>query len=391
MTSSQPFAPSPSPFQIGFGTAAECLAHGTPLVYVRRELFAEEPFLRQLLAQAGCGVEIARDDFDAGRWGPSLAAAAALSPHYAGATDGAAAVAAALERLAAGQGLPTEGRPAAGEKEILETLFYTPYLSSLPLDVPPWFLQQAGGAVSAAPSSSSGAWPSFPRAPLLPQHDLADTRAFVDLLAACFGRPSPAPPPPAAAADLFLPSGGPLFVARAPGRLDVMGGIADYSGSLVLQSTLALAAHAAVQLQPRDARPGRIVAVSVGTEGGGRAGRCDHLELPLSALVDGAGVPVSFAAAAALFSGDAAWAGYMAGNLLTLMREKGACLPPGVSLALLLRSDVPEGKGVSSSAAVAVASMTALAAALGVSLGAEELATLAQRTENLVCDLVFYF
>lgn len=28
-----------------------------------------------------------------------------------------------------------------------------------------------------------------------------------------------------------------VFVARAPGRLDVMGGIADYSGSLVLQVT----------------------------------------------------------------------------------------------------------------------------------------------------------
>ena len=26
-----------------------------------------------------------------------------------------------------------------------------------------------------------------------------------------------------------------IFVARAPGRLDVVGGIADYSGSLVLQ------------------------------------------------------------------------------------------------------------------------------------------------------------
>lgn len=26
-----------------------------------------------------------------------------------------------------------------------------------------------------------------------------------------------------------------IFVSRAPGRLDVMGGIADYSGSLVLQ------------------------------------------------------------------------------------------------------------------------------------------------------------
>ena len=30
-------------------------------------------------------------------------------------------------------------------------------------------------------------------------------------------------------------SGDPVFVARAPGRLDVMGGIADYSGALVLQ------------------------------------------------------------------------------------------------------------------------------------------------------------
>lgn len=26
-----------------------------------------------------------------------------------------------------------------------------------------------------------------------------------------------------------------IYIARAPGRLDVMGGIADYSGSLVLQ------------------------------------------------------------------------------------------------------------------------------------------------------------
>ncbi len=28
-----------------------------------------------------------------------------------------------------------------------------------------------------------------------------------------------------------------IYVSRAPGRLDVMGGIADYSGSLVLQVT----------------------------------------------------------------------------------------------------------------------------------------------------------
>ena len=41
-----------------------------------------------------------------------------------------------------------------------------------------------------------------------------------------------------------------IFVGRAPGRLDVMGGIADYSGSLVLQLPLAIACHAAVQMLP---------------------------------------------------------------------------------------------------------------------------------------------
>ena len=40
--------------------------------------------------------------------------------------------------------------------------------------------------------------------------------------------------PLAAVRSLFDPKT-PLAVGRAPGRLDVMGGIADYSGSLVLQ------------------------------------------------------------------------------------------------------------------------------------------------------------
>ena len=33
--------------------------------------------------------------------------------------------------------------------------------------------------------------------------------------------------------------GATVVIARAPGRLDVMGGIADYSGSIVLQLTIA--------------------------------------------------------------------------------------------------------------------------------------------------------
>lgn len=42
------------------------------------------------------------------------------------------------------------------------------------------------------------------------------------------------------------------MVTRAPGRLDVMGGIGDYSGSLVLQKPTAEACHVACQCQPPD-------------------------------------------------------------------------------------------------------------------------------------------
>lgn len=41
-----------------------------------------------------------------------------------------------------------------------------------------------------------------------------------------------------------------VTVARAPGRLDVMGGIADYGGSLVLQLPLLQGCHVAAQLAP---------------------------------------------------------------------------------------------------------------------------------------------
>ena len=42
----------------------------------------------------------------------------------------------------------------------------------------------------------------------------------------------------------------PCIVSRAPGRMDVMGGIADYSGALVLQMPIAEACHVALQRQP---------------------------------------------------------------------------------------------------------------------------------------------
>jgi len=65
-----------------------------------------------------------------------------------------------------------------------------------------------------------------------------------------------------------------LIVTRAPGRLDVMGGIADYSGSLVLQLPIEAAVH--VALQRNQSR--RIRIVSLPDDTGSRA-RLFEMEL----------------------------------------------------------------------------------------------------------------
>src|SRR5439155_9169569 len=69
---------------------------------------------------------------------------------------------------------------------------------------------------------------------------LSDTHAFVESLDASLLSL------PAGWRDLF-DSQRELLVTRAPGRLDLMGGIADYSGSLVLQWPIQNAVHVALQ------------------------------------------------------------------------------------------------------------------------------------------------
>src|SRR3954471_23282086 len=62
---------------------------------------------------------------------------------------------------------------------------------------------------------------------------------------------------------------GPVFVARAPGRLDVMGGIADYSGALVLQWPIREAT--CVAIRPWTERRLSILSIAPG----GLERRCD--------------------------------------------------------------------------------------------------------------------
>lgn len=174
--------------------------------------------------------------------------------------------------------------------------------------------------------------------------------------------------------DFFRPDR-PIHIARAPGRLDVMGGFADYSGSLVLQLPIAEAACAAIQLRDDD-----FVRLWSPCRDGSRTQRLT-VRLPDLGLPD---APLPYDEARAFLGADPRdrWAGYLLGCLLVLARERG--LRPVHGFDLLLQSDVPEGKGVSSSAAVEVATMQALAVAFGVPLAGRELALLCQKVENEV-------
>jgi galactokinase len=163
--------------------------------------------------------------------------------------------------------------------------------------------------------------------------------------------------------------GVPVAVSRAPGRLDVMGGIADYSGSLVLERPIAEAAWAAVQRLDRPV----LEVVSLGRP---------PYTVPLATLAPG-GEPVSYEHARQLLAhGDRRWAAYVAGTVLVLARERGLPLTSGARM--VIASQVPEGKGVSSSAAVETAAMQATATAFGMELEPRDIALLCQVAENRV-------
>ena len=174
----------------------------------------------------------------------------------------------------------------------------------------------------------------------------------------------------------------PVAVSRAPGRLDVIGGIADYSGSLVLQMPISEGAFAAVQLgEAGQTGEARIRAVSLAHPA---------YEAPLSDLYAGVGgEPTSLTDLRAQLgkSEETKWAAYVVGVLGVLAHEPETreAVKNCAGCSILVASAVPEGKGVSSSASVEVATMMAALGALGVTIAPpERIALLCQRVENFV-------
>lgn len=200
-------------------------------------------------------------------------------------------------------------------------------------------------------------------------HGLADTDDFVRMVRRLLAGES-------RSTSVLFEGGGDVFVTRAPGRLDLMGGIADYSGSLVLELPVASATHAALQLGEERT----LVVVSLPPND---AGQARMFEMPLDDLYDASGNALGYAEAARYFRrGGHDWAAYVAGAFHVLARERGIVFEQGARI--LLRSEVPEGKGVSSSAALEVATMQAVCAAYRIDLDPRELAFLCQKVENLV-------
>jgi L-arabinokinase len=169
---------------------------------------------------------------------------------------------------------------------------------------------------------------------------------------------------------------GEVWVARVPARLDVMGGIADYSGANVCEAVLGRGMLMA--LQARTDRTLRIRSMQVG-----------HRSLPVETRI-----PLDY-----LASGDAVgayaqmrelclanplagWAAYIGGSIFTLLKEESVALPYGFSFMLL--SAVPMNVGIGSSASVEIGTLSCLNAYLGLKLDGMRIARLGQMAENHV-------
>ncbi|MGC8667679.1 MAG: galactokinase [Chthonomonadales bacterium] len=171
----------------------------------------------------------------------------------------------------------------------------------------------------------------------------------------------------------FFEAGIPITVARAPGRLDVQGGVTDYSGGTVLERTISEATFVAVQLVPNEWI--HICSTATAVEG--------DVRLPLGVLFPpGRHLTAEEAKQVLAVPPKRRWIAYVVGTLLLLMQE--GLIPPSHMMGanVWVESTVPIGAGVSSSAALEVASCTAFAASYGVTLEGLKLATLCQRVEN---------
>jgi galactokinase len=141
--------------------------------------------------------------------------------------------------------------------------------------------------------------------------------------------------------------------ASAPGRVEFIGNHTDYNGGWVLGSTIDRRVH--VRLTPRDDQ-----------------------QISLESTRDVPAVHGSLADVTKQ-SGGQSWANYVLG-VLSVLRNEGLVVDKGMDIQV--QSELPVGAGLSSSAALELATAFALNDAFGGGFDRRELAHLSQRAEN---------
>jgi galactokinase len=142
----------------------------------------------------------------------------------------------------------------------------------------------------------------------------------------------------------------PQWVSWAPGRINLIGGHTDYNGGLALPA--AINRWVSVALRPRADRKIRIRSLDLGGE--------------VTGFIDGLPEPGS------------SWTHFVLGSLSIFGAQHA--LPCGFDA--VFAGDVPDGAGLSSSAALTIAWMTVLRAWTGVSVDDLTLTRYAQRVEH---------
>lgn len=141
----------------------------------------------------------------------------------------------------------------------------------------------------------------------------------------------------------------PKASAYAPGRVNLLGEHTDYNGGYVLPMPLSLGTAVAIDF---GGEPGTLVASSTSFEG-----------VETRQLDD---------------APNGSWTDYVLGSIMVVLDGK----TPDAGIRVSISTDLPVGSGLSSSAALEVATIRALTTLLGLELSPTEIALLARRAEN---------
>ena len=174
-----------------------------------------------------------------------------------------------------------------------------------------------------------------------------------------------------------LQKNGRVIITRAPARLDVMGGIAEYCGGNVFGLTLERSAVVGCQAKPD--RQLSVLSFDAPAQGYQSA-----LQISIDDFYTDGNLK-SYEEVQPLFAHNpqTAWTGYVLGGFFALLKEGVVdCLPHGA--AVIIKSNIPVEAGIGSSAAIGVATLTAINHLYELNLNALDIARIGQMVENRI-------